>query len=526
MGTNLSVIADYSPEWTFVDAFKASRDWISGSASAWDDRRALQTDANGWVTALQPGQIARTLLFWGLKTYPGGTYVVLFDGEGAIQYFGGAAIDAARSVPGRHVLQVTPARGGIGINIVATTPGNPIRNIRVIMPGGICEDEPFRYAANAFACGRRAGRFRSFEAHHASIVFHPAFLRRIRNYRLLRFMDWGRTNNSPQFAWSDRPRLADARWTTKGVPLEVMVELANRIGADAWFSIPHLADDDYVARYARLVGQLLRRDLNAYVEYSNEVWNGQFAQARYARDQGRARKLSADPYQAQLFFYSLRSTEIFNLWREEFRRRPSPRRGPPPRSWGRSGHAQLVRVMATQAANAWTAEQVLDFRNAREQTDVLAIAPYFGSYLGSPGERSRVAAMSVSELFTELENVALPQAIGWMRDQAAVARARGLSLAAYEGGQHLMGYSGIENDPAVTSLFIQANRDPRMGLLYRRYLDAWKASGATVLAHYLNCGPYTKWGSWGALEFLEQARADSPKYDALQTFIERNPAWW
>lgn len=33
-------------------------------------------------------------------------------------------------------------------------------------------------------------------------------------------------------------------------------------------------------------------------------------------------------------------------------------------------------------------------------------------------------------------------------------------------------------------------------------------------------------GRLGALEYLEQPRAAAPKYEALQTFIEQNPAWW
>src|SRR5689334_9213407 len=62
LGTNLTGIKDWSAEWTFVDAFKASRSWISGSATAWDDGRALAVDENGWVRSLLTGQIARTFV--------------------------------------------------------------------------------------------------------------------------------------------------------------------------------------------------------------------------------------------------------------------------------------------------------------------------------------------------------------------------------------------------------------------------------------------------------------------------------
>jgi len=104
--------------------------------------------------------------------------------------------------------------------------------------------------------------------------------------------------------------------------------------------------------------------------------------------------------------------------------------------------------------------------------------------------------------------------------------ARGVPLIAYEGGQHLTGLGGVENNAAINALFDSANRDPRMGALYKTYLDAWKVSGAKLFVHWQNCGGYSKWGRWGALEYLEQPRASSPKFNALQTFIEQNPASW
>jgi hypothetical protein len=510
LGTNLDAVADWSQEWVFVDAFRASRGWISGSAGEWSDRRSLDTDADGWVRSLQPGQVARTLLLWDLQgRYPGGTYIVLYEGQGTLQYGVAAILDAARSRPGRDVLRVEPAKGGIAIVIAATATGDPIRNIRVIMPGGTCAGDPYRHAADAAGCAG-AGAFKSFEKHHAELLFHPKFLERIRGYRGLRFLNWGATNGSKQSAWAGRARLSDARWSTeKGVPIEVMVELANRVGADAWFTLPHLADDAYVRDYARLVKRLLRADLKAYIEYSNEVWNGQFPQAHHARREGLAQRLSRDPLEAQLRFYSKRSLEVFDIWSAEF-----------------ADPARLVRVMASQAGNAWASEQVLDFRNAKQKTDALAIAPYFGGGMGVPAERARVEAMSLDELFSVLEHTALPAAVGWMQSQAAVARARRLPLIAYEGGQHLTGVLGVENSAAVNALFDAANRDPRIGVLYAKYLEAWKRSGGTILFHLSNCGGYSKWGRWGALEYLEQPRSQAPKFDALQSFIERNQAWW
>jgi len=94
--------------------------------------------------------------------------------------------------------------------------------------------------------------------------------------------------------------------------------------------------------------------------------------------------------------------------------------------------------MASQAASTWVSQQALDFQNAKLKTDALAIAPYFGGYLGTPAQQTLVQSMTLDALFTELQTVAVPEAIGWI------------------------------------NVFDSANRDPRMGALYKTYLDAWE----------------------------------------------------
>ena len=90
-----------------------------------------------------------------------------------------------------------------------------------------------------------------------------------------------------------------------------MIDLCNRLQVDPWFCIPHLADDDYVRQFATMVRERLDPKLKVYVEHSNEVWNGQFAQARYAKEEGRRLGLSDNDFQAQLYYHSMRSVQIF-----------------------------------------------------------------------------------------------------------------------------------------------------------------------------------------------------------------------
>jgi hypothetical protein len=509
LGTNLTGISDWSTEWPFVDVFKTSRAWISGNDTDWDDGRAIDTDDSGWVRSLAEGPLVRTLMFWDLgDLYPGGQYTVLYEGEGTIEYWNAAAKNEALSAPGRDVIDVDPSAGGIGMNITEVNPDDYLRNIRVIMPGGVCTDNGLRLCEGDGDCD--AGTCSLFVDSYASQIFFPPFLDRIKTYKVLRFMDWMATNDSPVETWADRARVDHARWSLgAGVPVEIMVELANRMAADPWFTLPHLADDDFVSNFAGLVAASLDPGLKAYVEFSNEVWNGIFAQSGWARDQGLAAGLSGDDYQAQLFFYSRRAVQVHGLFEEAF------------------GSAdRLVRVMATQAANAWVSEQVLSFEDAYLGCDALAVAPYFGGYLGGPDEQARVQAMSADDLLAELGDAALPTVRGWLESQAAAAEEHGVDLIAYEGGQHLAGNGGVENNDVINALFDEANRDERMGELYLDYLDLWREEGGRLFAHFVNCSRYSKWGRWGALEYQTQPRAEAPKYDALQTFIETTPVWW
>jgi len=233
-----------------------------------------------------------------------------------------------------------------------------------------------------------------------------------------------------------------------------------------------------------------------------------FDQATYASERGAALGLSNDAFQGQLFYYSRRSAEVFSLWEQAY-----------------GGTGAFVRVLAAQSANPWTGEQVLSFENAHEHTDAFAIAPYFG-WNASAAEASAIAAMSLDDLVEEVSSSILPSTLQHMQDNKAMAEGFGLPMIAYEGGQHFVGVQGGENDDGLNAKFDALNRDARMGELYTTYLEGWKSAGGEDFAHFVNCAGWSKWGRWGALEWVSQPRQDAPKYDALQSFIESNPRWW
>lgn len=480
LGINLAGPADWNTEHPFVDVFRLSRQWISQrQGEGWGKGPELKRDAQGWITELQPDCWAETpILTHGHA--PRGEYVCLYDGDGEIDFKHNARV--VSRAPGRIVVDIDGAKGGVFVQLRRTNPTNHVRNLRVLMPG--------------------------FERTYRTQVFHPGFLARWKDFNTFRFMDWMETNGSKQRNWSERPKPDDFTWTEKGVPVEVMVDLCNRLKANPWFTLPHLATDDYVRQFARLVKARLDPALKVHVEYSNEIWNGMFAQTKYAETEGQRLGFGEKPWEAGWRFSAHRSGQIHRLWEEES-----------------GGRDRLVRVIATQAAVPHISEQKLQFQDAWKQFDALAVAPYFSMNISPKGSRetpgaSEVAQWPLERLLAYVQTNSLPEAAGWMRQQKAVADRFKVKLIAYEAGQHLVGVGGGENNDTLTALLQAANRHPRMKEFYTRYLDDWKAAGGELCCLFSSIGGYSKWGSWGMLEFADVT--GSPKFDAVVEWNRRN----
>ena len=541
LGTNLEAVEDFSAAYPFTDFFKQSRPWITASQTVFDtdDAAQLDLDADGWVRSLpacsaDPQQFcrARTVINSAGADYPAGNYLVLHDGTGTITYSGGASKNNALSAPGRDVVAVNgQSIWIITLESTAAAP-NHVRNIRVFPPG--------------------------FDPAVAAVpTFHPDFVAQLAPYRTLRFMDWMRTNGggfggapNDQQVFTDRARLTDAHWTREGgVPLEAMVELADLADAEPWFTIPHQAGDAYVTQFAQLVLAQLDAGRRVYVEHSNEVWNS-FPQGFDVEDDAIATFPGGtdSAFTKRMNQHGLRTAQICALFRAAF--------------GAQSGRVECT--LGAQAANSFTATEAGDCplavsRGLRATAclasgDNVAIAPYFGNYLDGPLNEDEVQAWTLNDLFAEIEQGAqledgladsstpctetfpniptLPCPIGaleevevWMDAQFAAASSRGLSMIAYEGGQHLVGVSGVQDNTTITNLFVAANRDARMGAAYTRYLDSWKANGGELFVHFTLSFNFGRFGSWGVLETLTPS-APSPKQQAIADFVSANPCWW
>ncbi len=515
LGVNLNGISDWSTELPFLDHFKLARKWIPQNDSEWDtgEYDKLSLDDNGWIKSLASNgvkytRIATLLLREIPGMFPTGRYVVLYEGEGTITYGYEAKKIDAESKPGRDVLNVTGGGDGILLTITATDPkktGNYIRNIRVVQE-------------------------KNEKALKAGEIFNPVFLDKIKRFRTLRFMDWIVTNNSPQKDWAERAKVTNYTWANeKGVPLEIMVALANKLKADPWFNIPHLATDDYITKFAQYVKDNLDPDLTAYVEYSNEVWNWMFGQAKYAQEQGQ-RRWGQDKGDAWIQWYGMRSAQMADLWQSIFGNQAK----------------RVVYVISSQTAWKGLEDAVLNCPLWVAEGNkpcyqhgfkAYAITSYFGAGLDEPKNEKTVRAWmnepdgGFNKAFQQLRDGSV---IPENRDRNAedfayhgkVAKDKGLQLVVYEGGQSIVAAKlvGQSNDDPLIKFFSEINRRPEMAEVYTQLLNTWKKNGGTLYNQFLDASRPDKWGNWGVLEYIDQN--GSPKYNALMKFIDNNPCWW
>jgi hypothetical protein len=286
--------------------------------------------------------------------------------------------------------------------------------------------------------------------------------------------------------------------------------------------VPHEATDDYIVHMATLTHERLGTHQQVYVEYSNEVWNGDFPQFAYATARGKAMwPKGGSDFTVNQNWYGMRTAQTCDLWKSV---------------WGKDA-ARVVCVMAAQAANPWTGAQSMSCRLwtgaghapcASHGIDMLAIAPYFfvdpkPSWLGN-------ADGGLASLFAAIENSGLPTSSRWEAAYKAMLAPYKMALTAYESGQSLVGFPAYKDGSAIVNLYIAANRDSRMASAYTAMLNDWKANGGQLIMMYADIGGPSQYGEWGALESvldtvspLERA---PPKWQALQNFISHNSCWW
>lgn len=529
LGLGLAAVNDWSVQQPFLDVMKTARPWVGhlpGQWGGWDHAQLAAggfLDAQGWPKAIPPALTGiATLILTDLSPDAGavaGRYVLTYLGNGTLSVEGRAQVVQAE--PGRIIFDYMPGDGAVVITLTATDPADPIRRITVVR-----EDH-----AAALAAGQ---------------IFNPDWLARIRGVGLIRFMDWMAANNATLAADADRPLPGDYTWARHGVPMEVLIALANELNADPWFNIPHLAEDALVRDLATLARDGLAPGLNAHVEFSNEVWNWQFDQAHWAEDQGKARW---GDDQTWVQFYALRAAQVMDIWAQVY---------------GIDAPTRLTRIIATQTGWLGLEDQILNAPRViaeglpppADRFDAYAVTGYFSALLGSEAkipfvkdwiaqstaateaaisERSLTGAAAAAYRAAHQYDLAFTYAGQELRDgsltgdpadslttvlaemlpyHATIAANRGLKLMMYEGGSHVVAYGPAVDDADLTAFFTALNYSPEMGALYADLLQGWALLSPEPFNAFVDVTRPIKWGSWGALRHLTD---DNPRWQALAT---------
>lgn len=521
LALGLSGIADYGTARPFLNQMLTARPWFAAASGEWETmssaalREGGYVDDEGWVTRMPPGMEAiRTIWAYPDKTAAdrAGTYILTYDGEGSITL--GGDVRRIDGRPGRIVFST--GGGTFWLDIREIDPrgvGRPLRNIAIVR-----EDEVPLF--------------------EAGVTFRPGWIDSIKDARLLRFMDWAQTNGS-SVQPGDLPLIdAPGFWLMRGrgVPLSLMVELANHVGADPWFSMPHRADDAYVRAYAEYVRDTLDPDLTVHVEYSNEVWNTAFPQGRWVREQAATLWGLPEDGVGGYAFTAREATRDALIWEDVF---------------GADATTRLDNVFSTQTSNFWATENLLDpkaWAEAEPKTylpvsvvfDSLGVTTYFGgNVISDPDLRQEFLTRLRQDrtdarrwLTTTINNPETPDSPVWNASVLAkakeLAEAHGLKLLAYEGGQHLhhaFAVPGLTEADinAATDLLIDYVRGPEMAAITAANWEVWQGIGDGPYMHFGDSGVG---GRWGSFSLFDAPGFANPTSDLLLQRNATTRSWW
>ncbi|MTH64806.1 hypothetical protein [Paracoccus shanxieyensis] len=503
LAVGLNGLADWSTAQPFLDHFKMARPWSGrrgdtfGAVSFAQLQAAGAIDAFGWLRAVPHGlDGVSTVLLTDLDHRArdlAGRYIAVWEGEGEVELIGGQNVERRKN---RFDFDFDPAPGRLLELRVRRVDAGPIRDIRIVQ-----QDNIRRY--------------------NSGNIFRVEWLDAIRNYRLIRFMDWMQTNDSGQVAWQDRPRPTDAFYTWRGAPVEVMVRLANAIGAQPWFNIPHLAQPEYIRRFSEYVQTYLSAGLRAHYEYSNEVWNSQFDQSLWAIEQ--ARQLWPGQGDGFMQIYAARSVEMARILDQVHAQ----------------NRATCVKVISTHThwqGLEWPVLEAPDWRAdnpgraaPHAYFDAYAVSGYFDGGMDRDDNVARVRALLAGP--AERARTALRDQIlhgGWPESgrtiaslravwdyQAAIARKYRLNLIMYEGGTHIIPPHEVQQDAALSEFYTRFNYSAEMGQIYQAAFREWTAAGGQGFNMFVECAGSSQYGFWGLQRFLGD---ENPRWAAAEAW--------
>jgi hypothetical protein len=471
LGVNLEGNVDWQVSNYFVDAVKSSRGWGRVDAPWVVD---APVDDHGWPL----GDAGIVIATCDAGFSCGGTYLLSFEGtaEVSIAFYG--SVQQMTVVDGTHSYAEVPIPPlAPTIMLVFTNTGSGVRDVRLLRPG---------YPRNT------------------TKLYTDDFLLALSPFSAVRVMDLVKTNDvnfvpeSPYFSpapilWANRSLPTDATQSGHyGVCWEYIIQLANEAAVDLWVNVPYNADDLYITSLVALLNATLDPSRLVYLEYSNEVWNWQFAQAQLNLWKAQRDDEASGQH---LWMYAKETVRLSNLTRAVVGDAAMGRR-----------YRVVLGIQIGWSPPEWPLLDMLSFVRATYGPPArffygFASAPYYAEPL--PEHATNISA--VHEYMIEaIDSYAEP-----FSRMLLIAEENGLMHLAYEGGPHHQGQ--VDTNLEVR---MSAHRHPAMGAITKRYLrDTWYRGGGRLFCYFTLAGRYSRYGSWGATEDIRNVT--TAKYRAL-----------
>jgi hypothetical protein len=498
----------YADTFSALNLFKGADAWITFDAQGNELRNAVTVDAKGWMTEMpvingQPTTVVANVFY--TQVIPSGSYIVEWTGEGDLTTYTDFEVIGPNKIRVNYTADYSNGDNGISLVINSTDPnntGNYIRDIKVY-------EEKY---SDLVAMGEN---------------FNPEWFQAIDDFRVLRTHDWQGTNFSTVTDWTTNVETADqAFWVRdgRGMPYELLVEMANETRSDLWINIPHLATDEYMRTAAEYVKANLDPDLRVYVEYTNEYWTTIFDQHPYLIQQG-AEKFGNVPF-ANAQAYGARASEMAQIFKQVF---------------GADG-ARLYPTV-TLNHNAFNTQEAITMLTTPAYVAQGGLSPlqagirhlatdgylYWGStdpgmsalmdqWIANPAAGYAAAR---DFLIDQLNDDLAP---AWVKGKA-LADLNNLSFGVYEGGALLLNGSFQQPGPERYTEFNKAVQlTPEMREVYEATLAAWQQSGSGPFAWYSDtgrAGSQGDYGLWNAPDYRPELRTE-----AIIDANENVNPWW
>ena len=516
LGLSLAEVDEGSTQFPFLNLAKSARMWASQMPGmGWEDGSGLDLDENGYIRSLEVDQKAHLVFHILAEDYPVPfeRLVVRYDGQGSISY-DGFTKDEENSSDGKHILTLSSdaEKKNLVLTISSTNPDDYIRNISIV---------PEKY----------------LDLYDKGEFFNPVWIEKIKVFKLFKFTEWMATDSSPLEKWEQRPVPSQLSFAfappgkSRGVPLELMVKLANRTNTDPWFNMPHLADSHFMSQFAQLVKESLNTNLTVYLEHSSHAWNRFSAQGSYGESAAIDRWGEVEHPQVQ--WHGMRTTQMCATWKSE---------------WG----ADSLRVHCTLGTDrnwrnqeelalncpSWVAE---GHEACSHNIDSIGIDGHFDGYLHGGWDSDYTEAIrawfsdadgglsKAYEQLTDGRHLSEKGSLKELQDDYThfkdVADRFGLELVAFSGGSQIRNAgTPVKDDNDFINFHLAVNRGEGIYNIISNNFDAWRDAGGSLFVHSVDISRAANSAHLGALEYLQQS--SSPQWRAITDFNKDHECWW